>query len=218
MPTNLTRRSSLLGFSALLTACGPGKSKGTLVVDVGMTLADVQQRSTFPVVKGFRSNLTGSHLSIGDIVFDLVIGDSGARFPRCCYYWLETGPKDDPKLVHINIGVSTVKVPLSEFETFEARVRGELTDHGFRAGHFENKTPWQLQNSGGKPTTGDGRYYKRGDSLVILQSKRMDEQKRDEPPRAGEWILSFDIVPSTSSNYSELVFTAEPTAKTSPQN
>lgn len=196
---------SVAAATLLLSACGAGKSQGTLVADIGMTLDDVKQRSSLAVVPGFRQGLTGSHLSIGTVVFDLQIGDSGVRFPVCRYYWLETGNHDDPKLAHLNIGVSNVKMPLPQLDAFEDGLRQQLKGHGFAACRFLNNTEKQLQLSGGKPTTGDGRYYARGGTLVIFQRNRIDEQKRGEDPRAGEWILYFDIVPRTQSTYVNLV-------------
>jgi hypothetical protein len=60
----------------------------------------------------------------------------------------------------------------------------------------------------GKRTTGDGRYWTRGNTLLIFEVQRMDEEQRDEPPGSGEFILYLDLRPKDHDR--DLVF--EPSA------
>ena len=56
----------------------------------------------------------------------------------------------------------------------------------------------------GKRTTGDGRYWSRGDTLLIFERNRMDERKYDEPPGSGQYIIYLYMRPKGGDR--DLVF------------
>lgn len=172
------------------------KSEGTLVADIGMTLKEVQKRSTIKLHDPFTAKTTGETYCIGEAVFDYQLGDSGMRFPQSRYYWLVTAGRGDQRLAALNIGVSPNKLPRLDFDNYVRSVRRKLKDAGWIPGHFVWKKAEDIQLHSGSSTTGDGRYWKRGNTLLILEQKRMDDQQNGEDPvTAGEFILYLDLRP-----------------------
>jgi hypothetical protein len=172
------------------------KSDGTLVADIGMTLAEVQKRSTIKLNDPFSVKTTGETYCIGEAVFDYQLGDSGMRFPKSRYYWLITTGHGDERLAALNVGVSPTKLPRLDFDNYVRSVRRKLKDAGWIPGHFVWKSAEDIQLHSGSATSGDGRYWKRGNTLIILEQKRMDdEQNGENPVTAGEFILYLDLRP-----------------------
>jgi len=182
------------------------KPKGVLAADIGMTMDDVKARSTFKL-KEPRTMGDGSLMDVEDVVFDFQIGDSAVRFPQARYYWIETG-KGDPHITVLNVGISPKKLPKAEFDTFQHSVQERLLNDGWMPGHFLAQSEETVRLWGGKHTTGDGRYWAKGGTLIILEVRRMDEERRDEPPGSGEFILNLYLRPR--SHEKDLVF--EPSA------
>jgi len=170
-----------------------GRSRGVLVADIGMTVDEVKQRSTLKL-KEPRVMGDGSRLGVEEAVFDYHIGNSAVHFPQSRYYWLRTG-KGDPHITELNIGISPRKVPLPELQAFQRRVQEQLLTDGWMPGHYIAKSEETIQLWGGKRTSGDGRYWTKGNTLLIFETNRMDEEKRDEPPGSGEFILYLDLRP-----------------------
>lgn len=169
-----------------------GKSKGVLVADIGMTLDEVKQRSTVKI-KTPRDMFDGSSLTVEDVVFDYQIGNS--RFAQSRYYWIETGKHGDRHVVVLNIGITPRKMPKKDLDAFQHRVQRDLLADGWMPGHFIAKSEETVRLWGGKTTAGDGRYWAKGNTLIILEISRMDEEKRDEPPGTGEYILTMNLRP-----------------------
>jgi hypothetical protein len=181
-------------------------SRGTLVADIGMTIDEVKQRSTFKI-KEPRVMGDGSRMGVADAVFEYRIGDSAVRFPQSRYYWLET-PKGDPHIHVLNIGITPRKMPRAELDEFQRKLQGELFADGWMPGHYLAKSEETVHLWSGKRTAGDGRYWTKGNTLLIFETNRMDEEKRDEPPGSGEFILNIALRPKGHDR--ELVF--EPSA------
>lgn len=179
-----------------------GRSKGLLVADIGMTVEQVRQRSTLKI-QDPSVMLDGSRRGVEDVVFDYRIGDSSVRFPQSRYYWLETG-KNDPRIVTLNIGITPRKMPAPDLEAFQHRLQGELLADGWMPGHFIARDERTIHLWAGRHTDGDGRYWSRGATLLTFAKNRMDEEKRDEPPGSGEFILYIQLRPK--SEEPELVF------------
>jgi len=192
-----------------------GRSKGVLVADIGMTLAEVRSQSTIKIKENVSYNVDGSTRLVEEKVFDYKVGTSAVHFPQSRYYWIETGKKNDPKIVSLNIGITPNKMPMPQLKEFQHRLQSELSNDGWIPGHYVAESEETVRMWGGKRTTGDGRYWLRGDTVLIFETNRMDEQKRDEPPESGEFILYLDLRPkkdqiSTRANEPKLVF--EPSA------
>ena len=65
---------------------------------------------------------------------------------------------------------------------------------------------------GGKTSAGEGYYWLKGEALIHLEPKRVDDEQRGEDPRtAGKWMLAVSIGErGTSSSYEGLEFTPAP--------
>ncbi len=171
-----------------------GRSQGVLVADIGMTFDEVKLRSSLKL-KPPRRMGDGTQLDIETIVFDYQIGDSSVRFPQSRYYWLGTRKTDTEHIAEMSIGITPRKVRLPELNAFQHRLQAQLLADGWMPGHHIAKNEEVVRWWGGKRTAGDGRYWLRGNTLVIFEVSRMDEQKRDEPEGAGEYIVSLAIRP-----------------------
>jgi hypothetical protein len=178
----------------MLSCFGIGKSKGVLVADIGMTFDEVKQKSTIKLKEPRRMG-DGTLHDVETVVFDYRIGDSGMIFPRSRYYWLATRKEDTEHITEINIGITPQKLPKPELEAFQHRLQEQLSADGWMPGHYIAKSEETVQLWSGKRTTGDGRYWLRGNTLLIFETNRMDEEKRDEPKGSGEFILYIDLRP-----------------------
>jgi hypothetical protein len=183
-----------------------GRSQGTVVANLGMTLADAAARSTAQLGPASHESLTGSSRSVGRGLFDFEVAGTRLRFENCRYYWLETGSHENPNINHINVGISPRKVPRAQLPAERERLIGRLRAAGWSAGHFEYTDPEKITLHGGT-RDGDGRYFATGETLLIVNENRVDEQKAGEDQEtAGEYILYIDLVPRRDGNYTTLVF------------
>jgi hypothetical protein len=172
-----------------------GGSKGVLVADIGMTIAEVRKSSTVKIKDDVSADRDGSTRIVEQKVFDYKVGTSAVHFPESRYYWIETGKKNDPKIVALNIGITPRKMPMPELKVFQHRLQTDLFNDGWIPGHYVAQTEETVHRWSGERTTGDGRFWLRGDTVLIFETNRMDEQKRDEPPGSGEYILYLDLRP-----------------------
>ncbi len=177
------------------------------MADIGMTFDEVRQRSSLKPIEPTQMG-DGTQFHTVTVVFDYRIGDSGMHFPQSRNYWLKTR-KDDPlHITEINIGITPRKVPKPDLEVFRHRLQAQLLADGWMPGLFFADSEKTVTLWAGSHTSGDGRYWLRGNTLLILETNRMDEEKRDEPPGSGEFILYLDLRPK--SDDPELVY--EPSA------
>jgi hypothetical protein len=170
------------------------KSQGVLVADIGMTLDEVRHQSSLKLAAPFVVKATGESYCVGEAVFDYQLGNSGIRFPRSRYYWMITGKTGNPQLEALNVGITPEKLSRTEFNEYKRHVQQQLKDDGWVPGHFVWHSPEDMQLRSGATSSGDGRYWKRGDTLVILEEKRMDDERPGEDPKtAGQYILYLDL-------------------------
>jgi hypothetical protein len=184
-----------------------GRSRGVLVADIGMIFEEVKQRSTLKL-KEPRAMADGTYLDVQTVVFDYRIGDSGMHFPQSRYYWLATRKTDPQHIAEINIGITPRKLPKPYLEAFQHGLQAQLLADGWMPGHRIADSEETIRLWAGSRTSGDGRYWLRGNTLLIFETNRMDEEKRDEPPGSGGYILYVDLRPK--SDYPDLVY--EPSA------
>jgi len=202
-------RGALILMLSLLTSCLSGawfgtlKSQGVLVADIGMTFDQVKQRSTITLKEPLRMT-DGTQRDTETVVFDYRIGDSRIVFPLSRYYWLVTRKHDTEHIEEINIGITPRKMQMPDLEKFRRRLQEQLDADGWMPGHYIAKDEEVVRWWGGKRTTGDGRFWLRNNTLLIFETNRMDEEKRDEPPGSGEYILYIDLRPG--SDHDDLVF------------
>jgi hypothetical protein len=187
-----------------------GSSRGVLTANVGMTLEDVRRRSTLPLPEPRGESLTGSSRLAAEVVFDLDIADTGTRFPECRYYFIVTRSHGDRHVESMNVGVSPHAMTREEHEEEWRRAQERLRGDGWKAGRFVYRTPEQQALHGGKTSEADGTYWLKGEALLHLEPKRVDDEQRGEDPRtAGRWMLAVSIFERTaSSSYPRLDFSA----------
>jgi len=185
-----------------------GRARGVLVVNVGMTVDEVRRRSTLPVGEPHGESLTGSSRLIADVVFDLQIGDTGTRFEHCRYYFVTTRPRGDRRVESMNVGVSPRARTRAELDEEIARARARLGADGWAPGRYVYRTPQQIALHGGKTSSQDGFYWLKGEALLHLEPRRVDDEQRGEDPAtAGRWMLAVHIGDrSRSSAYEGLEF------------
>lgn len=105
-----------------------------------------------------------------------------------------TGKTGDPQLESLNIGITPEKLPRMQFDEYKRQVQHQLKNDGWIPGHFVWRSPQDIHLHSGATSSGDGRYWKRGDTLIILEEKRMDDEQAGEDPKAaGEFILYLDL-------------------------
>jgi hypothetical protein len=188
-----------------------GPSTGVLRADIDQTLDQVRTASTITVAKTGAANLDGSTRTLGEGVFDFEIPGSGVRFEQCRYYFITTAPGGAAAIDSINIGISADRKPKAESEAEEAVIRKRLTADGWQPGRFVWRTEKDLTLHGGKPTSGEGRYWAKDGTLLILSSRRMDDAKpAEDPATAGEYILFLDLVPRSRASYATLEYGPAP--------
>jgi hypothetical protein len=187
-----------------------GSSRGVLIANVGMPIDEVRRRSTLPLAEPSSESLTGSSRLAGEAVFDLDIADTGTRFPECRYYFIVTRSHGDLHVESMNVGVSPHAMTRGEHDDERRRVQERLKADGWAPGRFVHRTPEQQALHGGKTSEGDRTYWLKGEALLHLEPKRIDEEQRGEDPRtAGRWMLAVSIFERTaSSTYPRLDFTA----------
>lgn len=203
----LAKIETIAGIAAclFLCACGTLQSRGVLVADIGMTFDEVRQKSTFPVKDG-SAMYGGTQLAHETAVFDYRIGDSGMQFPQSRYYWLRSRKEDPRRIAEINIGITPQKMPKPDLLAFQDRVREQLVKDGWVPGHYIADSEKTITLWAGKRTTGEGRYWLRRNTVLILETNRVDEEVKDEAPGSGAFILYIDMRPKGDDK--DLVFEA----------
>ena len=186
-----------------------GKSRGVLVANVGLTVEEIRRRSTLPVAEAGPNRLTGSTNLIAEVVFDLEIAGTGMRFERCRYYFIVTRPRGDLHVESMNVGVSPGARTRAELDEEMASTRERLSADGWAMGRFVYRKPDEIALHGGKTSEGEGFYWLKGEALLHLEPKRVDDEQRGEDPRtAGRWMLAVHVSErSKSSSYDRLEFT-----------
>jgi len=108
----------------------------------------------------------------------------------------------------MNIGVSPHSLTRPEADAERAEVQRRLRADGFTPGRFVYRTEKERALHGGQTSSGEGMYWLKGDALVRLEPKRVDDEQRGEDPRtAGRWMLALSISHrAASSSYSSLDF------------
>jgi hypothetical protein len=179
-----------------------------LSANVGMLIEDVHRRSTLPLGEPRGESLTGSSRLAGEAVFDLDIADTGTRFPGCRYYFIVTRAHGDLHVESMNVGVSPHAMTRAEHDEELRRVRERLQTDGWRPGRFVYRTAEERALHGGKTEDADATYWLKGEALLHLEPKRVDDAQRDEDPAtAGRFMLALSIFERTaSSTYPRLDF------------
>ena len=197
----------LLGKDLLASVTGPGASKGTLVVEIGMPLAEVRKGSSLELVAESRGGLVKEGRLIAEVVFDFQVAGSALRFERCRYYWITTDGEADSRIREVSVGVSTQKMSRAALIEAHQQVQRRLREEGWQSGAIYHRLPEEQQLHGGATSTGQGYYWARGGTVLQLQGKRIDETRQGEDPAtAGEWIQVIELRPRSYSGFSRVEF------------
>ena len=197
----------MLGLDLFASLIGPGKSQGTLVLDVGMPLAEIRRRSTLELVDESRGGLTPEGRVIARVTFDLQIADSSLTFPLCRYYWIHTDGSDESRVRDVNVGISPRKLTRAALLEAHRDVQARLAQDGWQAGAIPHRTPEEQQLHGGATSTGQGFWWARGGTLLQLSGKRVDEDRRGEDTEtAGAWIQVIELRARGGSSDSRIEF------------
>lgn len=175
------------GFFGPPAAAALGPTEGTLVVKPGMAVADMHRLSTLKI-KGSPDSV----FAAGG-VFDFTIADTGTTFPGCRYYFITTFSKDRQHIQMMSIGTSHSKMPKLALEAENAAMRARLASDGWLAGHEVYRTEQDRTLHGGAVRGPSGAVWLKGDTVLHILSRRMDDAQRGEAPDAGEWIQFIDL-------------------------
>ena len=181
------------------------RSKGMLEADIGMTMAEVRQRSTVPWRDPTHMG-DGTEMLVVDAVFDYRLGTPPVDFPQSRYFWLRTAANG--RLNDINIGITPEKLPLKEIDAFNLDCQRRLFAAGWMPGHLVADSEETVRMWGGKRTSQDGRYWLKNDTVISFERQRMDDEQPNEPPGSGEFVVSIHLEPKSEAR--DVVF--EPSA------
>jgi hypothetical protein len=164
-----------------------GASQGTLVAQPGMTVDEMKRQSSLKI-KGSADSVFAD-----GGVFDFTVGDTGLIIAGCRYYFITTSSKDRDHIDMMSIGTSIRKVPRPELEAANAGLRARLAGGGWLAGHEVYRTEQDRTLHGGAARGRAGAVWLKGDTVLHILTRRMDDAKLGDPPDAGEWIQFVDL-------------------------
>jgi hypothetical protein len=199
---------SLASAMLLLAACDilrsdlnalAGRSEGTLVANMGMTLEEVKGRSTLKLAPSVRYP-TGEEMTAGGARFDFEVAGTKIRFEGCKYYWLMTHQAGDSKLETVNVGASPDKLNVDKLAAAYSRVAQQLREDGWVQAHLHAEPPAQFVPPKKRPW-GNLFVWAKGDTLMMLRDKRMDDEKPAEDESAGEYIMYVELHPRHDESY-----------------
>ena len=162
-------------------------SQGTLVAAPGMDVDDMKRRSSLKI-KGAADSVFAD-----GGVFDITIGDTGFTFSGCRYYFITTSSRDRQQIDMMSIGTSSRKGSRAELEAANAALRARLAAGGWLAGHEVYRDEQDRRLHGGAARGPAGAMWLKGETVLHILERRMDDRKPDEPSDAGEWIQFVDL-------------------------
>ncbi len=170
-----------------------GGSKGLLVAQPNMTPEEIGRQST--LVLNQLKNPSGPGVPIADgVVFDFQIPGSAIVFKGCRYYYMSFFTHDPARIEAISIGTSRDKMSVAAVDAADADLRARLKADGWLAGHEVYKTEEDRQLHGGATQGPEGDMWRKGDTVLNIMRKRMDDPVAGEDPAtAGEWIQYVDL-------------------------
>jgi hypothetical protein len=187
----------------------PGPSQGTLVAKPGMSIEEVKRGSTLPI-----ETLPSPATISGGVVFDFVVAGTAIRFPRCRYYFMSTFTQDREHIEGMSIGTSAAKVDHKTLEANNAAARQQLAADGWLAGHEEYRTEEDQTLHGGATRGPEGDIWLKGDTVLNIESKRMDDPvEGEDAATAGEWIQTVSLWTHDDYPWIERYVFAPPTAR-----
>jgi hypothetical protein len=102
---------------------------------------------------------------------------------------------DDPTHIEgMSIGTSPDKMSVAEIDAADADLRARLAADGWLTGHEVYKTEEDRQLHGGAAQGPEGHIWLKGDTVLDIERKRMDDPVQGEDlATAGEWIQFVEL-------------------------
>jgi hypothetical protein len=164
-----------------------GPSQSRLVVKPGMTVDDMRRLSSLKI-KGSPESVFAD-----GGVFDFAIADTPTSFGGCRYYFISTYSKDRQHIEMMSIGTSSRKLSRAELEAANVAMRTKLSADGWLAGHEVYRDEQDRRLHGGASRGPAGTVWLKGDTVLHMLTRRMDDAKPGEAADAGAWIQYVEL-------------------------
>lgn len=161
-------------------------SQGTLVTRPGMPVADMVRRSSLKL------NI-GKVVIAGGAVFTFEITDTAISVPRSRYYYINYARGDHTRVGTMSIGTASRTMTLSELDAADVTLGERLAADGWQAGREVFRTEQDRTLHGGRTEGPYGTMWLKGDTVLNINRRRMDDRKPDEPLGAGNWIQFVEL-------------------------
>jgi len=161
-------------------------SQGALVTRPGMTVAEMIRRSSLKLS-------VGQTVIAGAAIFTFEIADTTISFPRCRYYFISYAKDDNTRVGTMSIGTASRTMTLAEVDAADASLRERLAADGWQAGHEVYRTELGRRLHGGASEGPYGRIWMKGDTVMEIERRRMDDPKPGEAAAAGAWIQFVEL-------------------------
>lgn len=173
------------------------RSKGTLDADIGMTIAEVKQRSTIPLRAPVHMS-DGAEMLVDQMPFDYQLGTPPLEFRQSSLFWLRTAPNG--RLIDINVGITPETLGSKELDAFEQQQQRRLFSAGWMPGHRVADSDETVRRWGGKHTSEDGGYWLKHDTVISFEARRIDNEQANEPPGSGQFMLQIHLQPKSEAH------------------
>ena len=180
--------------------------QGTLVAAPGMTVTDMRSGSSLKI-----DPAVGLPVYAGGAIFNFHIAGTGIEFPRCRYYYVTTVTKDPSRIDSINLGTASAKMTRTQLDDANAELRARLKADNWETGHEVYRDEEDQQLHGGAKRGPEGKLWLKGDTIVDIEARRMDDpQPGEDPATAGKWIQYVDMSSRAKYPYIERYVFAPP--------
>ncbi len=179
-----------------------------LVAATGMDYQDVQKRSTLDIGAGAYDGgdqyATRERSFRAAAVFDWHLPAGRLVFPGCRYYSMQTGPHDEPRLVHLWVTTAPEKCSWEQLKRQMYDIRRRLHEDGWKPAHYnkEGKDADELltrmlehppvaewgEGWGGQV---GGVTYGKGNAALSLSAKRLTPAPPGRNPLEGEEFIHY---------------------------
>lgn len=174
-------------------------SQGTLVAAPGMSVSDMIKDSTLKIDRGGNPAVPDQSQSqyAGGAIFTFRVAGTGIEFPRCRYYFVTTFTNDRQHIESINVGTAQASMSKSQLDSANAAARAQLKADGWLSGRevYRDEEDQRLHGlHGGKLRGDEGWLWLKGDTVLHLESRRIDDPVAGEDrATAGEWIQFVEL-------------------------
>lgn len=126
-------------------------------------------------------------------IFEFNVADTGLKLSHCRYYFISTYTKDHQRIEMMSIGTSSRKLSRAELAAADAEMQAQLVGDGWLAGQEVYRDEQDRRLHGGATRGPAGAVWLKGETVLHLQRRRMDDAKPGEASDAGEWIQFVEL-------------------------